>query len=66
MEALKVINPDEVIKLSVRVTKCTGHVLMASASLTGEILGYCHIVFSLNNTLYSNVKVLVLCNLCIN
>ena len=56
------IHPDVVRKLSITITKCTGNVSMASASLTSESLGY----FSLNNKVYNDVKVCVLYNLCVD
>ena len=60
------IHPDAVRKLSITITKCTGNVSMASASLTSKSLGYCFITFSLNGKGYNDVKVFVLNNLCVD
>ena len=53
-------------KLSITISKCTGNVSVAPASLTSESLGYCFISFSLNGKVYNHVKVFVLNNLCVD
>ena len=66
MSAQGFIHPDVVRTLSITITKCTGNVSMASASLTSESLGYCFITFSLNGKVYNDVNVCVLNNLCVD
>ena len=50
------IHLNVVRKLSIPITKRTGHVLMASASLTSKNLGYAYITFNLNSPVHNNVK----------
>lgn len=50
------IHLNVVRKLSIPITKRTGHVLMASASLTSKNLGYAYITFNLNSAVHNNVK----------
>ena len=60
------IHPTVVNKLSIPITKCSGNVSMASASLKCEHLGYCYISFNLNNKQYNDFKVSVLNDLCVD
>ena len=60
------IHPTVVNKLSIPITKCSGNVSMASASLKCERLGYCYISFNLNNKQYNDFKVSVLNDLCVD
>ena len=60
------IHPNLVSQLALLTNAAAGHVTMASTSLSSQIIGSVNLDFTMNNLNYSNVKLNVMKDLCVD